>query len=129
MIANPCYQNYIFNSVNALASDIISLRENQDFSIFDHAVAQVAAIQAGFEFCQISMKGLNSDDVIQDIGVGFLLASQCFQDLGGIFLIADTVITDPSDIQNDIAATIFVLLFGYQAYGDCGQLIQFILSL
>jgi hypothetical protein len=66
-------------------------------------------------------------DVVKAAGVGFLLASNCFKDVGAVLLIADSVIEDPSDVTNDVIVLIFVALLGRQAYADCQTFIQFIL--
>jgi hypothetical protein len=66
-------------------------------------------------------------DAIKAAGMGFLLASNCFKDVGAVLLIGDSIIEDPSDKINDVVVLIFVALLGRQAYADCSQFINFIL--
>lgn len=66
-------------------------------------------------------------DAVKAAGVGFLLASNCFKDVGAVLLIADEIIQDPSDITNDVVILIFVALLGRQGYADCAQFINFII--
>jgi hypothetical protein len=66
-------------------------------------------------------------DAVKATGIAFLLASNCFKDLGAVLLILDTVIEDPSDWKSDIIVLIFVALMGRQGYADCEQFIHFVL--
>ncbi len=66
-------------------------------------------------------------DAVKAAGVGFLLASNCFKDVGMVLLIADTIVQDPKDITNDVIVLIFVYILGRQGYADCQQFIHFIL--
>ena len=66
-------------------------------------------------------------DAVKAAGIGFLLASNCFKDVGAVLLIADSIIEDPSDVTNDVVVLIFVALLGRQAFADCSQFIGFIL--
>lgn len=69
-----------------------------------------------FNDCQISEKVEPVlGDAVKAAGVGFLLASNCFKDLGAVLLIADEVIQDPSDVVNDVVILIFVALLGRQS--------------
>ena len=66
-------------------------------------------------------------DAVKAAGMAFLLASNCFKDVGMVLLILDTVIEDPSDITNDIIVLIIVAILGRQGYNDCEQFIHFII--
>ena len=66
-------------------------------------------------------------DAVKATGIAFLLASNCFKDVGAVLLIADTIVEDPKNWQNDIVVLIFVALMGRQGYADCSQFIHFIL--
>ena len=66
-------------------------------------------------------------DAIKAAGMGFLLASNCFKDVGMVLLILDTIVEDPKNLTNDIVVLIFVYLLGRQGYADCEQFIHFIL--
>ena len=81
-----------------------------------------------FEECGIQQKVQPAlGDAVKAAGVGFLLASNCFKDVGMVLLISDTIIEDPTDITNDVIVLIFVALLGRQGYADCQQFIGFIL--
>ncbi len=66
-------------------------------------------------------------DAVEAAGIAFLLASNCFKDLGAVLLIADSVIQDPSDWKTDIIVAIFVAILGRQSYADCEQFLHFVL--
>ena len=66
-------------------------------------------------------------DAIEAAGVGFLLASNCFKDVGAVLLIADSIIQDPTSITNDIIVLIFLYILGRQGYADCEKFIHFVL--
>ena len=81
-----------------------------------------------FEECGIQNKVAPVlGDAVKAAGIGFLLASNCFKDVGAVLLIGDSIIEDPSDIVNDVVVLIFVGLLGRQAYADCQQFIGYIL--
>lgn len=91
-------------------------------------LALVAKAKNIFDQCNINQKVEPVlGDAVKAAGIGFLLASNCFKDVGAVLLIADSVIEDPSDVTNDVIVLIFVALLGRQAYADCQQFIQFIL--
>ena len=88
----------------------------------------VQKAQGVFQKCNINEKVEPVlGDAIKAAGIGLLLASNCFKDVGAVLLIADTVIEDPSDVTNDVVVLIFVALLGRQAYADCQQFIGYIL--
>lgn len=66
-------------------------------------------------------------DAVKAAGMAFLLASNCFKDVGIVLLIVDSIVEDPKDITNDIIVLIFVAILGRQGYADCEQFIHFIL--
>jgi len=81
-----------------------------------------------FEECNIQQKVEPVlGDAVEAASVGFLLASNCFKDVGIVLLIGDSIILDPTDILNDIIVLIFVSLIGRQGYADCQQFINFVL--
>lgn len=67
------------------------------------------------------------EDAVKDSGIGFLLAANCFKDVGAVLLISDEIIQDPSHIVNDVVILIFVALLGRQSYADCEQFINYII--
>ena len=85
-------------------------------------------VKAVYDSCGIEQKVQPVlGDAVKNAGVGFLLASNCFKDVGVLLLIADTVVQNPSDVTNDVIVAIFAYIMGKQAYGDCEQFINFIL--
>ncbi len=65
-------------------------------------------------------------DAVEAAGVAFLLASNCFKDVGAVLLIADSVIQDPSSAVNDVIVLIFLYILGRQGYADCEKFIHFL---
>jgi hypothetical protein len=87
----------------------------------------VQKAQGVFQKCNINEKVEPVlGDAVKAAGIGFLLASNCFKDVGAVLLISDSIIEDPSDITNDVIVLIFVALLGRQAYADCQQFIGYI---
>lgn len=66
-------------------------------------------------------------DVVEWEGVAFLLASNCFKDVGIELILADTVIQNPKDYTNDVIVAIFGYLLGRQAVADCSQFEHYII--
>ncbi len=80
-----------------------------------------------FDSCNVAEKAEPVlGDAVKAAGISFLLASNCFKDVGVVLLLLDSAITDPS-IPNDIAVLIFGYILGKQGYADCSQFIHFIL--
>lgn len=99
----------------------------QDLKAKTELLALVEKVRAVYEACELNKK---VDPVLGDIveagGVGFLLASNCFKDVGIVLLLADTVVQDPTDYTNDTIVLIFLYILGRQGYGDCQQFVNFI---
>ncbi len=77
-----------------------------------------------FEQCNIDKKVEPVlGDVVKADGIGFLLASNCFKDVGPILLISDEIIQD----STDVVILIFVALLGRQSYADCQQFINYVI--
>ncbi len=88
----------------------------------------VQKTKAIFDACNINQKVEPVlGDAVKAAGVGFLLASNCFKDVGAVLLIGDSIIEDPTDVTNDVIVLIFVALLGRQAYADCQQFINYVL--
>jgi hypothetical protein len=77
--------------------------------------------------CQANKPAIKVGDVVEWDGVAFLLASNCFKDVGIELLLADTVIQNPTDYVNDIIVAIFGYILGRQGYADCSQFEHFII--
>ena len=85
-------------------------------------------VKSVYESCGINKKVQPAlGDAVEAAGIGFLLASNCFKDVGAVLLIADEVIQDPSNIAEDVIILIFVYILGRQGIADCQQFINFIL--
>lgn len=81
-----------------------------------------------YDSCSISKKVEPVlGDAVEAAGVGFLLASNCFKDVGIVLLIGDSIIQDPKDITNDVIVLIFLYILGRQGYADCEKFIHFVL--
>ena len=65
-------------------------------------------------------------DPVKAAGIGFLLASNCFKDVGMLLLLADEIIQDPKNVANDIILAIILAILGKQGYADCSQFIHYI---
>ncbi len=77
--------------------------------------------------CNENKPAIKVGDAVEWEGVAFLLASNCFKDVGVELLLADTIIQDPKDIPNDIIVSIILVLMGKQAVADCKQFEHFII--
>jgi len=85
-------------------------------------------VKSVYESCGINKKAQPAlGDAVEAAGISFLLASNCFKDVGAVLLIADEVIQDPSNIAEDVIILIFVYILGRQGISDCQQFINFIL--
>lgn len=88
----------------------------------------VEKTRAVYEQCELNNKvEAQLGDIVEATGVSFLLASNCFKDVGIVFLLADTIVQDPTAWTNDVIVSIFLYILGRQGYGDCKQFINFIL--
>ena len=77
--------------------------------------------------CNANKPAIKVGDIVEHDGIAFLLASNCFKDVGIVLLLADTVIQDASDYVNDVVVAIFGFLLGRQAVADCEQFEHFII--
>ena len=85
-------------------------------------------VQAVYDSCNLNKKVEPVlGDAVEAAGIGFLLASNCFKDVGALLLISDSVIQDPSNITQDVVVLIFVYIMGRQGYADCQQFLHYIL--
>jgi len=65
-------------------------------------------------------------DAVEWEGVSFLLASNCFKDVGVVLLLADTIVQAPTDWTNDLIVAIFGYFLGKQGVKDCEQFWGFV---
>lgn len=77
--------------------------------------------------CNENKPAVKVGDIVEWDGVAFLLASNCFKDVGIELLLADTVIQDPKDYTNDVIVAIFGYILGRQMVADCSQFEHFII--
>lgn len=99
-----------------------------DFQAKAELLALIEDVKAVYDSCGISKKAEPAlGDAVEAAGIAFLLASNCFKDVGAVLLIADEVIQDPSNVAEDVIILIFVYILGRQGVADCQQFINFIL--
>ena len=112
-----------------ISAKIAQLKENKDDVIAKaELISLVREFKGKFETCNSANKiQPQLGDVVEATGVAFLLASNCFKDVGIVFLVADEIVQDPTDVTNDVILSIFIGILGYQGYKDCSQFINFIL--
>lgn len=90
-------------------------------------MALIEDAKSVYESCQINTKiEKQLGDGLEAAGVAFLLASNCFKDVGIVLLLADSIVQDPSSPVNDVIVSIFLYILGRQGYADCEKFIQFI---
>ena len=77
--------------------------------------------------CNENKTPIKVGDIVEWDGYAFLLASNCFKDVGIELLLADTIIQAPKDYTNDIIVAIFGYILGRQAVADCKQFEHFII--
>ena len=125
---NKCFMEKAGSAVASVASTIKQMNNFESLDQYESMMTQIAELKAAYTFCNISSSSTsnNLDSVLENLGVGNLLLSQCTQDLGGFFLILESIVSDPSDITNDIIGGLFGLMMGQKAYGECGQFLAFI---
>ena len=104
------------------------MKNPEDLAAKAELLVLVQKTKAIFDACNINQKVEPVlGDAIKAAGVGFLLASNCFKDVGAVLLIGDSIIEDPTDVTNDVIVLIFIALLGRQAYADCQQFIHYVL--
>lgn len=104
------------------------MKNPEDLAAKAELLVLVQKTKAIFDACNINQKVEPVlGDAVKAAGVGFLLASNCFKDVGAVLLIGDSIIEDPTDVTNDVIVLIFVALLGRQAYADCQQFINYVI--
>ena len=104
------------------------MKNPEDLAAKAELLVLVQKTKAIFDACNINQKVEPVlGDAVKAAGVGFLLASNCFKDVGAVLLIGDSIIEDPTDVTNDVIVLIFIALLGRQAYADCQQFIHYVL--
>ena len=130
-------------SVNAMQTitpkiqEKIAILQQVNFSLFQDSenvqaktelLALIDDVQAVYDSCNLNKKIQPAlGDAVEAAGVGFLLASNCFKDVGALLLIGDSIIQDPSNVTNDIIVVIILYIMGRQGMADCQQFINYIL--
>lgn len=77
--------------------------------------------------CNENKPVIKVGDVVEWDGMAFLLASNCFKDVGIELLLVDTIIQDPTDYVNDVMVGIFAYILGKQGVADCSTFEHFII--
>ncbi len=109
------------NKLQEVKSVNINLFQNpNDFTARAELLALIDDAKSVFESCQISQKVEKQlGDAVEATGIAFLLASNCFKDVGIVLLLGDSIIQDPTDIVNDVIVGIFLYILGRQGVADC----------
>lgn len=117
------------NKLQEVKSVNINLLQNpNDFTARAELMALIDDAKSVVESCQINQKVEKQlGDAVEAAGVAFLLASNCFKDVGIVLLLADTIVQDPTDWTNDVIITIFGYILGRQGYADCSKFIHFVI--
>lgn len=103
------------------------LQNPNDLKAKAELLALIEDVKSIYDECGINKKVEPAlGDAVEAAGIGFLLASNCFKDVGAVLLIADSVIQDPSSITNDVIVLIFLYILGRQGYADCEKFINFV---
>ena len=112
-----------------LENKLAELKSNpNDVQAKAELLALINDVKSVYDSCNINKKVEPAlGDAVEAAGVGFLLASNCFKDVGIVLLIADSVIQDPKSVTNDIIVLIFLYILGRQGYADCEKFIHFVL--
>ena len=103
------------------------LKNNNDLKLQVEVLSLLEKGKKMLDKCNENKPAVKVGDVVEWEGVAFLLASNCFKDVGIVLLLADTVIQHPTDYTNDIIVAIFGYLLGKQALADCKQFEHFII--
>ena len=113
-----------------LQNKLEQVRANpSDFAAKAELLAMIEDVKSIYESCGINNKVQPAlGDAVEAAGISFLLASNCFKDVGAVLLIADEIIQDPSNIAEDAIILIFVYILGSQCISDGQQFINFILG-
>ena len=77
--------------------------------------------------CNANKPAIKVGDIVEWDGIAFMLASNCFKDVGMELLLSDEIIKDPKDIPQDVILSIFLVILGKQALTDCKQFEHFII--
>lgn len=101
--------------------------QNNDLKLQVEVLSLLEKGKKMLDKCNENKPAVKVGDVVEWEGVAFLLASNCFKDVGIVLLLADTVIQHPTDYTNDIIVAIFGYLLGKQALADCKQFEHFII--
>lgn len=101
--------------------------QNKDLSLQVEVLALLEKGKTMLDKCNSNKPQPVFGDIVEYDGVAFLLASNCFKDVGIVLLLADTVVQNPTDYTNDVIVAIFGYLLGRQGYADCAQFEHFII--
>jgi hypothetical protein len=101
--------------------------QNKDLSLQVEVLALLEKGKTMLDKCNANKPQPVFGDVVEWDGIAFLLASNCFKDVGVVLLLADTVVQNPTDYTNDVIVAIFGYLLGRQGVADCSQFEHFII--
>ena len=126
---DQCGVNGIESLKPKMTQQIALLKENSENAVAQaELMALIEEAKNVYDGCGLTQKVEPMlGDAVKAAGVAFLLASNCFKDVGMVLLILDSIIEDPKDITNDVIVGIFLYILGRQGVADCEQFIHFIL--
>lgn len=101
--------------------------QNKDLSSEVEALALIEKGKKMLSKCNENKAPIKVGDIVEWDGYAFLLASNCFKDIGIELLLIDTVIQVPTDYPNDFFVAIFAFILGRQGFEDCKQFEHFII--
>lgn len=103
------------------------LKNTNDLALQADVFALITKGKKMIEKCNENKPAIQVGDAVEWEGYAFLLASNCFKDVGIELLLADTIVQNPTDYINDVMVGIFVAILTRQAIADCKQFEHFII--
>lgn len=125
---NTCASETLKNIKPEIDAKLAELKKDQQNDKLQ--VEVIALMEKGrkmLEACDMKFEEPIVGDKIEATGVAFMLASNCFKDVGIVLILADTVVQSPKDWVNDVMIAIFGYILGNTAKKDCKQFIHFII--
>jgi hypothetical protein len=105
---------------------LAELKDNSNLKLQVEVLALMEKGKQMLDKCESSKTIPKFGDAVEWEGVSFLLASNCFKDVGIELILADSVVQAPTDYTNDLIVAIFGYILGRQAVKDCEQFYNFV---
>eukprot|EP00178_Gracilaria_changii_P007543 TRINITY_DN2380_c0_g4_i2.p1 TRINITY_DN2380_c0_g4~~TRINITY_DN2380_c0_g4_i2.p1 ORF type:complete len:150 (+),score=30.36 TRINITY_DN2380_c0_g4_i2:1-450(+) len=118
----------VFNLIKPqVDATLEQLKNKKDISLEVELLALLEKGKKMLDKCNENKTPIKVGDIVEWDGYAFLLASNCFKDVGIELLLADTIVQNPTDYVNDVMVGIFGYILGRQAVADCKQFEHFII--